>query len=229
MITKDLQAYADCNWTQQKDPVTNISKISDGRTSLVVSDILLYNFDKICLSIFPSGQVPTSTDGLAITPRTIELIEFKSGFKQKITKNNFNAEVGFCKPANKNCDAYWNLFFENQKRKIDELISSIRLKAIESYITLEKHVFPCCTEHIMHKQRRIILIVVIDEDGIDSLEDTLAELAEIDTIQNNCFVSIKKALRRLKNQHDASSNTYYYDSIEVMSIQEFSSYLCMPA
>ena len=72
-------------------------------------------------------------------------------------------------------------------------------------------------------------MVVIDEDGIDSMEDTLAEIAGIDANRDNSFVSIKKALRRLKNQRDAIGNTYYYDNIEVMSIQDFYNHLRMPA
>lgn len=229
MITKDLQAYADRNWTKHKATITDISKFSDRRGSLVVSETLLYSFDNICLSMFPIGQAPTSTDGLAITQRAIQLIEFKSGFKQKITKRNFDAKKAVCESANRICEDYWNLFFKNQKRKKKELITSIRLKAIESYITLEKHVFPCCAEIELHKDIKIELMVVIDEDGIDSMEDTLAEVAGIDDSRDNSFVSIKNALRRLKSQHDAIGNTYYYDNIEVMSIQDFYSHLRMPA
>lgn len=57
----------------------------------------------------------------------------------------------------------------------DELVASIRTKAIESYITLEKHVFPLCRDS--DGQKRLRYVAVIDADSVDGIEDTLADLA----------------------------------------------------
>jgi hypothetical protein len=105
------------------------------------------------------------------------------------------------------------------------LIAAIRLKAIESYITIEKQVLPLCITSKTQKPLRIIFTVVIDEDGIDSMEETLAELAGVKTVRDNYFFSIKQALSRLNKQTSMDGSTYYYDAIEVLSAQDYSNQL----
>ena len=171
--------------------------------------------------LFDFKNVPTSADGIQFIDNDIKLIEFKSGFKQKITKKNFDEEIAKCDSTNKICEEYWNLFWENQKRKIDELISSVRLKAIESYITLEKHIFPKCDEFGANHTSKLVFMVVVDEEGIDGFEDALAELSGSDLKTDNNLFSIKKSLKRLSNNKDWLGNTYLYDSIEVLTAQDF--------
>ena len=183
------------------------------------SSIKLYNFDSVCKSIFEPNTMPTSTDALNFSSRTIELIEFKSGFKQRITKYNFNPEEGKCTPKGQVCKDYWDLFFKNQELKISQHISSIRFKAIESYITLEKMVFPLCQDVVTPISLKLLVV-------IDSIEDTYAELAgnsdtENTVAKHNSLTAIRIALRRLKNLHDANNNDYLYDCIEVLSVQDY--------
>lgn len=223
MITKDLLGYAECNWDGFKASVTEVSKSNGTHIPLVESDELLFHFDKISLSLYAQGKAPTSADGMVITSKSIEFIEFKSGFKQKITKNNFDEEKGRCEDADKVCTQYWTLFFKNQKKEIHELISSIRFKALESYVTLEKHILPKCQQTGVHIPLKFV--VVIDEDEVDNMEDTLAELAGKENVEDNHFSAIRNALRRLNVQRDADGNEYYYDSIEVLSARDFSNYL----
>ena len=116
------------------------------------------------------------------------------------------------------------MFFKNQELKISQLISSIRFKAIESYITLEKMVFPLCQDVVTPIPLK--LVVVIDEEEIDSIEATYAELAgntdtENTVAKHNSLTAIRSALRRLKNLHDANNNDYFYDCIEVLSVQDY--------
>lgn len=222
MITKDVQAYAISNWGDYLSSVTELSKSGNG-VSLVQSSVKLYNFDDICKSLFASSKVPTSADGLDFNgrTRTMELVEYKSGFKQRITKHNFDPAKGRC-PApdvNRVCEDYWKLFFKNQQTNISELISSIRNKAVESYVTLEKQVFPLCQD--TKRPMQLKLIVVIDEDEIDSMEDTYLELTGSTVAEDNHFSAIKSALHRLVNQHDADGNAYFYDYIEVLSVQDY--------
>ena len=220
MITKDVQAYAISNWGKYLSPITELSKNNDG-VSLVDSSVELYNFDDISQSLFARGKKPTSADGLGFNDLTMELVEYKSGFKQRITKNNFDPAKGRCPDPDMNrvCEDYWKLFFKNQQTNISELISSIRNKAIESYISLEKQVFPRCQDSC--RPMRLKLVVVIDEDGIDSMEDTYAELAGNNNAEDNHFSAIKNALQRLVNHRDAEGNAYFYDCIEVISVQDY--------
>lgn len=218
LITKDVQAYAISNWGKYLSPVTELSKRDNG-ISLVQSSVQLYNFDDICKSLFAEGKVPTSADGLNFNNLTVELVEYKSGFKQRITKYNFNSQKGRCQYSNMVCNDYWKLFFKNQQTNISELISSIRNKAVESYITLEKKVFPLCQN--IDSSMQLKLIVVIDEDEIDSIEDTYSELAGNTVAKDNHFSAIKSALRRLIKQNDACGNAYFYDCIEVLSVQDY--------
>lgn len=225
MITKDLQAYAISSWGDFLRSITELSKSDEG-VSLIESPVQLYNFDDLCKSLFAPGKAPTSADGLDCSGKTVELIEFKSGFRQRITKQNFDPVRGRCPDpdVNRVCEDYWKIFFENQKLKIEKNISSIRFKAVESYVTLEKQIFPRCQD--ARKPISLKLVVVIDEDEIDCMEDTYSELAGNTDAENtadkdNHFSAIRSALRRLTNQHDANGNDCFYDHIEVMSVQDY--------
>ena len=220
MNTAVIQEYAETNWKEYAQPFTEISKNNDTQTPLVKNDTIAYNFDLICQSLFKKDKVPASADGLFISSQYIELVEFKTGFKQRITKENFDIQKGKCDEVGKICDLYWDLFFENQGRKIKELIASIRLKAIESYITLEKQLFPLCTDDDIYSMK-IHLTIVIDEDGIDEMEDTLAELSGSVTKGTNIYQKIRRSLSRLNKTADAKGRSYYYDNIDIISFKDF--------
>ena len=153
----------------------------------------------------------------------MELVEFKSGFKNKITKKNFDKERGKCKDTGKICKDYWKLFLEKRKKEIDELVLNIRIKAVESYIILEKLIFPRCRPSEL--QMRLKFLVVIDVDSVDGMEDTLADLAGITEVNDNPYASIKKSLRRLTNCKDINGNQYFYDNVEVLSVMDFQNHL----
>lgn len=218
MFTKDVQSYATNNWSQFLKPISELSKSGDG-ASLVDSSVELYCFDDICKSLYENKKVPTSADALRVADRMVELVEFKSGFKQRITKNNFDSEKGCCEALGEVCEDFWNKFFELQKANKAELIYIIRLKALESYITLEKQILPLCQDTTADVKLK--LIVVIDVDAVDSLEDTLSGLAVKEPPEGNSISDVRKALLRLINLHDAENNTYLYDCIEVLSAQDY--------
>ena len=229
MVTKELQTYVQNNWKKFAEPAREVSKSGSRGTALIDNEIPLYNFDKICKEIFRSfpGKQPASADGLAFTGKWIELVEFKTGFKKRITKNNFNKEKGSCPITGVYCEEYWKLFFKNQKKESDELISSIRTKAIESYITLEKHIFPLCLDS--DGQKRLRYVAVIDADSVEGMEDTLLDLAGSRNVEDNPFVSVRKALQRLTGIKDADNVPYLYDEIQVMSAADFQNHLHMLA
>ena len=107
------------------------------------------------------------------------------------------------------------------------MISSIRLKAIESYITLEKHILPKCQQ--TDGRCRLIFTVVIDEDAVEAMEDTLAEVVGDKETRDNPFSRIRSSLQRLTNNRDANGKAYFYDSVEVLSAVDFQNRLQLQA
>ena len=221
MVAIDMNTYAEENWSDHKKSVTDISKSRN--SSLVENDMELYCFDDICSDLYDKDKKPTSADALIIDGKNIELVEFKSGFKNKITKENFNTERGKCQKIGEICEDYWKLFFDKRKKEVNELILSIRIKAVESYITLEKIIFPCC--RLSDEPMCLQFLVVIDEDSVDGIEDTLADLAGVPEIKDNAYTSIRKSLKRLIRCQDMRGNQYFYDDIKVLSVTDFENYL----
>ena len=219
MLTERIKEYAEENWGSFLKSLTEISKNHNSGDSLVYDENEIYSFDDISKALYPEQNEPASVDGLVIGDNYLELIEFKGGFKQKITKDSFDTEKGRCPFSGDVCKDYWSIFFENQKRKIRELVVSIKFKALESYITMEKQVFPRCSFE-ERKALKVVLTVVIDETGVDSMEDTLSELAAKNS-EDNCYDSIRKALSGLKNREDYTRTPYYYNQINVISVQDF--------
>jgi hypothetical protein len=177
MMPKNLPQYILENWERYKVTISDASK-SDVGVSLVESEEEIYNFDQVCKDFFAGKNVPTSADGVQIQGRNVELVEFKSGFKQRVTKDKFDPDKGTCKSAGKVCTDYWNLFWENQDRKRAQLISSVRTKAIESYVFLEKHILPRCLDYTEGGKMKLVFTVVIDEDGAVSGFITMEDLIE---------------------------------------------------
>lgn len=219
MITKAFQNYATAHWSKFWESVTEISRNDQINKALVNDDTCLYNFDKISSSLFSEERRPCSVDGLCITEKCINLIEFKSGFKDKISKKNFDSEKGQCPRLKGICDDYWNLFWDKRNLEKERNIISIRDKAIESYVTLNKKILPYIKDQNVHIP--LILTIVIDEDELDNMEDSLAELAQKDSISDNSFTDIKKAMKRLIIQGQEIEDQYYYDYIEVLSVCDF--------
>ena len=224
MTNKNLYKYALTHWADHEISVTNASKSGSG-VPLVESEHVLYHFDAICASMFEGQDSSTSADGLQVEARKIDFVEFKSGFKQKVTKEKFDPAQGACPKTKEVCSDYWDLFWENQDRKIKELISSIRIKAIESYILLEKHFFPMCESLEGSANAKVNFVVVVDEDGVEGIEDTLAELAGTEPDTGNHLISIRQSLKRLVNRQDTAGLPYFYDKIEVLSASDYAALL----
>jgi hypothetical protein len=218
MIKVNLFLYAEREWNAYKDTITNISKDDKGQ-SLVSSDKQIYHFDKKIVPNFfnESHLFPSSADGICILENDINVIEFKKGFKRRITKNNFDVKIAECNETHSVCEKYWDLFWKNLEKEKNELLDSLKLKAIETYVTLEKHIFPLCEKK--DKKININFIVVIDSDGIDETEDILEELSTNPTeTSNNDFKTVRNSLARLKT---STLKNYYYDNIKVFSSTTF--------
>lgn len=140
MTISELEAYFNQNWNEKefRGTVTKLSK-SDKGTSLVKSNFEMFNFDAIIRSIYKSDE-PSSADAIFFSKGNLHLVEFKTGFYQKVRKrrSDFNEEIAKCKHLGAICDDYWKQFTERQDKEIEILLDSLKLKAIETYIFLEK-------------------------------------------------------------------------------------------
>ena len=221
MVAIDINAFAEANWSGYKKSVTDISKAK--HSSLIEDETELYCFDDISNSLYSGSNKPSSADALIIDGKTIQLVEFKSGFKNKITRENFKESEGKCLKLGTTCEDYWKLFWANRKKEINELTLIIRMKAIESYITLEKKIFQGYRP--FDQAFRLQFCVVIDEDSVDGMEETLAELSGRSETTGNPYASIKASLKRYINCRDCSGTPYFYDEVKVLSVTDFENYL----
>lgn len=224
MTINEFKNYAksklNLDLTEYLKPISDISKSDIGNISLIDSDEKIYAFDDIVKSLFNFGPCPASVDGLYFSEsrngNTLILIEFKTGFNQRITKETF--DIGKCKCPHSdktnqvNCEDYGKIFLENQNLKYVELLDSLKLKLAESYLMLEKLFFG---NERTFTGFPIKMIVVIDANVLDTQEDDLAKLAK-KTSGNDKIQSVKNALSRF------SSNKYrLYQEIEVFSAIQF--------
>ena len=219
MIEKDLQKYAEDNWGGYMQSVTELSARDDGAGSLVESGAVMYNFDAITESLSPPGKQPASVDALAVSAKAVDLIEFKTGFRRRITKENYNEDLLRCERISGNvCQEYRDLLFKEQEKEVEVLRAAMRDKAVESYITLEKMILPLCADADVHIPLR--LTAVIDFAPDEGIEDTLAELA-CAAPDDNPFTSLRSSLQRLTGLCDAAGERYYFDEISVLSAEDF--------
>ena len=208
MTKYNLNEYLKSNYSYTQKTITEISKSDNGKGSLVECDKKMYCFDDISSDIY-SNDKPASADGIIVVSNNVYLVEFKTGFKQTITKKNYDPKKMICPryelkcskikkdcpeyklPKIKNmicsktgnkcfksvnyCEDYGKQFLDLQKKKKDELYQSIRIKAIESYITLEKEIFSQCQK--FEKSLSLNLIIVIDGNGDDANMAILDDLS----------------------------------------------------
>lgn len=77
MAAQDVKNYADENWNQYLESITELSKEQKNGNALVTSDRQMYNFDKITKKIYAkrSNGVPTSADALAFSKKHIQIVK----------------------------------------------------------------------------------------------------------------------------------------------------------
>ena len=129
MTEKDILAFAQEHWNVDgfHKTVSDLSRNEKG-IPLVRDETVMICFDAVKDSFYPGkGNRPESADALFFPQEDgheAVLIEFKSGFRQKITRDNFDTEKARCehlREGNGICHSYWNLFWDNQKKQVSEL------------------------------------------------------------------------------------------------------------
>ena len=224
MIQKDLSNYIISEFSDYLESISLLSKSTEGKV-LVEDERELYNFDKITEKVYNNIKVPSSADALLITDKELLLTEFKSGFKRKISKETIDYSRLTCPDDNmKICKDYAKLLIDKGKLETRELLDSLKFKAIESFVTLEKKLFPLCEGDLSGNKRVKITFCVVVDDYIDSMEDTLAELANKPSVSNT-LCDVKSSLSRFTGLKTPDGMDYFYDEIKVFSPYEFRQYI----
>ncbi len=195
--------------------------------SLVVDDnTRLYSFDAISADFYPEDVRPTSADALYFTKKGIGFVEFKTGFVQKISKVNFDRSKAKCSKITHEeyvCKDYWDIFKKKQDHEQKILVEALRLKAIESYITLEKKLLPRTKFQADLKKIHKCLTIVIDMEPVANMHENLSALAGVSTDDDAPKQKIAAALQRLKCRGE--EHPFFYDEICVMSASEFKNFV----
>lgn len=219
MIKENLKQYAEENWAQYKKTISCITQSGDQKGSLVESEHTLYCFDDITAFLFQKQDKPASVDGIAFYRSATRLIEFKAGYHDIIDDKHYDPQKAMCEETQKECLELKPLLKKIRKKEKSELIDSIRLKAIESYITLEKQILPKCIPQ--EKKTTVEFWVVTDEEPTDTMKDIYESVSGSKTCCDSPFDQLRKTLQRLSVQKDAEGKDYYYDKIKVISAVEF--------
>lgn len=217
MINLDIKGFADSHWIGNRKSVTMLSKSGDTGNSLVVCDEEQYCFDDISKTLNDASSV----DAIDFKKNGIELIEYKSGFADKISVDKYNPDRVKCPThTGESCEEYWKIVCDNRKKDKEILKNNIKLKAVESYITLEKCVFPHC-ENATGPQE-IKLTVVIDVDPMEEEVKIFSDLSGTECDRATEMISsIKESLSRFLLKTDVKGNVYYYDSIDVVGAKTY--------
>ena len=203
MITKDLPPYANAHWKEKYlKPVSELSA-SDNGEPLVQSQVKMFGFDGIVNDLFVGKEKPKTADALYFRygkNKALYLIEFKRGLFSLLTKENRTKDEA-----------------KKADEKFEEMKSSVRMKALESYVTLERAFFPFCKDAV-DNGTRLFFWLVIDSGPISGMEHMLS-LKKFPKPPPQ----IGDALRRFQQSMtvDGNSKPYIYDCIEVMYASEF--------
>ena len=205
-----------------KKTFTELSENDETGESLVNNTNLGYDFDSISEGIFGTNKL-RSADSVIVKDDYIIFIEFKSGFKKRIHISNFDKSKWPCKHAEPYCSEGAEYFLKNQDLTAIEMIQSIQLKAVESFITLEKFIVPKCFEENNNwKVKFVAVIDAVNDIPLDMYEAGLSELGGCDeeTLKENSIVSLKDSLKKYMKKN-FNGDGVLYDSVDVMTVENF--------
>ncbi|GEM_PF-4685970 len=205
-----------------KETFKELSREKNGaREPLVDSTGLGYNFDDISKNLFMSEKLK-SADAIVIKEKTICVIEFKKGYKKRINSTNFDKSKWICPSTKAYCEDGAGYFLKYQQLTTKEMNLSIRMKAIESFITLEKFIFPyCSTTNSDYKIKFLAVIDAVNDIPLDIYEYQLCELGNsAGKSTENAVESLKKGLSKyIKKDRDGVD--LLYDSVDVYTKEQF--------
>lgn len=196
-----IKEYFDAEYGKEyTKKVAELSKSQDGK-SLVTGDFSAYSFDDI-FKKYKNSQKLHSIDAVVPYDDKIILIEFKSGFEDKINKETFDKKTyeknKFCDKQNLECENlvnflndYYHLFYKKRMSEKQELISSLKLKLYDAIFFIKNSIFPKCTQK--RRNIEIVYLIVVDSIYVQSRENTIMGLSKshIKTPEQNILIESK--------------------------------------
>lgn len=198
-VRSELESY--------KSYAQNLSKISN---SLVKSELRFLNFDKLVQKVLdPSKKdAPKTADMVAFDAKWgLYLVEFKG-----VTDNDILAPSGNCRH---HPDGTCHDLKDVQKLKGMEIISSVKLKAVESWTILDQQVCKGQKTSMANVKSHYFVVIDMPLSVASMINSAMSGVTAIGNLPD----SIRKGLLRYtKNKY----RSYYYDSIEVVTPARFS-------
>ena len=201
-------------------PTKTFSELSDGSNGpLVDSTKKAIYYDDIVKDYCRKITIK-SVDSILIKDDNIYFIEFKTGFKQKINKCNFDRNKWYCEDKKAICEENMNRFVQYKNLSYEEQKRSLNLKAVESVCFFNGIIVPMC--NVCEKQYKMILIVVVDVSysPVDALQQMQDAMGKIETDDNNTYKDLNKRFDKLRPSN-FDGNALFYDEIFVYSSEEF--------
>lgn len=217
----DVKTYLNAEFGEHISTISTVSS-SDNGNILVDSGKQVYSFDKIKDQLYTGqSQKPSSVDALYFIDDTLELVEFKSGFKKTITETTFDDQQAKCEYNDHGITCKHLLKWSKLiNEKQDELLKrNLKLKAIESYLILDKKIFSECNTH----PTKVTLKIVIDCNDVDAI-DELAK-AQGNLARNGNESIVDRLKKMLKPYIKKQTSDYFYSQIDVMYDQSFKKYI----
>lgn len=191
------------SYTSYFQDVTSISN------SLVQSQRRFLNFDKLVQKVLdPSSAKPKTVDMVAFdTNDELCLVEFKG-----VKKNEILVPSGNC---NHHPSGICSNLKDTQKLKGNEIVSSVKLKAVESWTILEQQVCKGQKTSMSNVKSHYFVVIDMPLSVASMINSAMSGVTAIGNLPD----SIRKGLLRYtKNKY----RSYYYDSIEVVTPACFS-------
>lgn len=218
-----LNQYLHETFPEFEKPLSFLSK-PDTEDSPVVNqdEIMLFDFDGICKKIYHK-KAPKSADALGVVGKTLIFVEFKKGFQQKLPKNKKNI------PCSQGLALDHCLVrVAHQNKKFEEMRDSVKLKAVESYLTYRENLLLPGVE----EPNQVHFFLVISLNSLEKLEDEMINLSKsTGTVLSKeteeekqgkiTYKSLRDSLSRFTLCPKEVGGTYLYHHIYVMDGDDF--------
>lgn len=224
MIQKNPEKKFKAQWSDCLKTVTAIAR--SGRESDATvqeplhSDMKMYSYDDIMGKICTACGYPKfhSLDAIYFKPKSIECIEFKQGFRSKISK--YDPAQAICEHTGKECPDQKDFLKKRRKAEIKSNIAELRFKAVESYLIFEHEIFPDSDD--ADWPMRVNLTVVVDFDPIEEEIDAYSDVRGSQGSQD--VRELKKHIQDNMNFYGPHKGTddreYLYDHVEVRTFND---------
>lgn len=184
-------------------------KVSEG---LIESEASIHSFDAMAKVIIKSRDVPKSVDAIAIDNEdSICFIEFKG------VNDNVQSMSSKCMYIDKHPECKYAKRFYTKCQ--EEIKSSIRLKALESWMTVESFLLP---EGCSLNSAKCKLMVVVG-DSLSVLMEVVEDLSgkNTDGVGDDDFLTnIGNALKTYRKKPEKGIS-FYFDEITVCTSNSF--------